>query len=283
MDKTKNIGKSLLFTLGVMFVLVTLLESTVSIRSGNVGVITRFGKVNRVAKPGLNLKIPFVESVIVYKTQKIVYETSDNPTDSMADYTDYSVDTNTKDGQSINIRYSVRFSVDPEEATWIASNIGNESDIVEKIVKMGSRIYVRGVAREYEAADLYTGNLIEVQNKVAEQLKTSFEENGLIFDEFGIRSIQFSNDYIAAIEQKQIEKEKVTTEKYIAEQEEYKKQAAITRAQAEAETQRLLQSTITDQILQKMWIEKWNGQLPNVVTGDSQDMILDMNNIQSKK
>lgn len=230
-----------------------------------------------MAGPGINFKMPFIESKIIYNTKKVIYETSDTPTQSDADYTDYPVDTNTLDGQPISIKYSIRFSVDPDKVTWVANNLGDEKEIIEKVVKTDSRVYVRGVAREYVAADLYTGNIIEVQEKIENVLRDKFIENGLILDEFGIRSIKFSDEYIQAIEQKQIEKEKVTTEKYIAEQEEFKKVASITRAEAEAETQRLLQVTISDLILKKMWIEKWNGQLPQVVSGDSQDIILDLN------
>ena len=161
----------------------------------------------------------------------------------------------------------------------MANNLGDEAEIVEKIVKTDSRIYVRGIAREYEAGDLYTGNIVAVQDSISNILVESFDKNGLILDDFGIRNIEFSPDYVAIIEQKQREKEKVTTEKYIAEQEEYKKQAAITKAEAEAESQKLLQTTITQQILMKMWIEKWNGQLPEVVTGEGQDYILNMGDL----
>lgn len=262
-----------------IFVLTFVFDSFVTINSGTLGVVRRFGEVKRVIQPGLNFKIPFVEDVIIYNTQMVIYETSAYPLESKADYTDYPVDTTTKDGQPISIKYSIRFSIDPEKAEWLANNLGNEAEIVEKIVKTDSRIYVRGIAREYEAGDLYTGNIVAVQDAISSILVKSFEKNGLILDDFGIRNIEFSPDYVAVIEQKQREKEKVTTEKYIAEQEEYKKLAAITKAEAESESQKLLQTTITQQILMKMWIEKWNGQLPEVVTGEGQDYILNMGDL----
>lgn len=46
-------------------------------------------------------------------------------------------------------------------------------------------------------------------------------------------------DYIEAIEQKQIEKERVTTEAYKAEQAEYRKKATNTEAEGEAESIRI--------------------------------------------
>lgn len=53
----------------------------------------------------------------------------------------------------------------------------------------------------------------------------------------------------------------------------------IVEAQAEAEANRLKQAALTPAILQKMWIEKWDGDLPQVVTNGS-GMILDMKSIQ---
>ncbi|HOU75608.1 MAG TPA: prohibitin family protein [Candidatus Dojkabacteria bacterium] len=275
----KSVGLIFLGVVAAVFLLTIIFDSFTTISSGTVGVVRRFGEVKRVIYPGINFKLPLLEDVIVYNTQRVIYETSAYPTESNADYTDYPVDTTTKDGQPISIKYSIRFSIDPNKAEWLANNLGNEAEIVEKIVKTDSRIYVRGIAREYEAGDLYTGNIVAVQDAISEVLVESFEKNGLILDDFGIRNIDFSPDYVAVIEQKQREKEKVTTEKYIAEQEQYKKQAAITKAEAEAESQKLLQTTITQQILMKMWIEKWNGQLPQVVTGEGQDYILNMGDL----
>jgi regulator of protease activity HflC (stomatin/prohibitin superfamily) len=277
-DKIKKLSQGAFFTIAIVFIGFIAFTSTfVTIKSGTVGVIRRFGKVNRIANPGLAIKIPFVEDTIVYNTQKVVYETSSHPDSSEADYTDYPVDTTTKDGQPVQIKYSIRFNVDSEDVTWVAENIGDEEDIIEKVIKTDSRVYVRGFAREYAAADLYTGNIVEVQREIETKLKEEFENNGLSLDSFGIRSIDFSEEYVNAIEQKQIEKEKVTTEEYKAEQEEYKKKATITRAEAEAEKQKLLQKTITDELLQKMWIEKWDGKLPEVMTGSDQQVIYDLN------
>ncbi|MBU1126866.1 prohibitin family protein, partial [Patescibacteria group bacterium] len=96
----------------------------------------------------------------------------------------------------------------------------------------------------------------------------------LFLDEFGIRSILFTPEYISAIEAKQIEKERVITEENISKQEEFRKQARITSAEGQAEEQRLQRETLTDTLLMKMWIEKWNGEVPSVVTGEQGGLLL---------
>ena len=248
------------------FVAYLMLNPFVIVHPGQSAVMVRLGKIVGVYESGLHWKIPVVDRPVFYSTRLLTYETSDNPDESYADYTDYPVDTSTKDGQPIHIKYTVRFRVDPTKLASIYSNLGDEERIVERIIKTDSRINVRVLAREFEAQDLYSGNVLEFEKRVADVLKQNFAEKGIILDYFGVRGIEFSDDYVQAVEQKQIEKEKILTEKYKAEQELYRKQAKITQAQADAEAQRLLQKSLTKPVLERMWIEKWDGHLPKVAS-----------------
>lgn len=222
--------------------IIALFNAARIVDAGTVGVVKQLGRVTgRVLDPGLNWITPFIDTVVVYNTKEIVYETT--PTDkqpgSKADYVDYPVDTTTEDGQEVDLCYSLRFRVERMEAPRIAQELGDEVAVVEKIVKFHSRILGRQVPRSYKAAELYTGDISVVQDEIEQQLQPLFEEKGLVLDSFGIREITFSSDYIDAIEQKQIEKERVTTEAYKAEQAEYRKKATITEAEGEAEAIRV--------------------------------------------
>lgn len=276
MNKTTKIVGGIF--LGI-FALIVIFSTVFTVQYGTIGVLTRFGQiVGDPLKPGLHIKVPFVDNLIVYRTQKIIYETLANPNEgqSQADYQDYPVDTTTKDGQQISVRFSVRFSVNPNSVKAVAETLGTEEELVEKVIKTDARIWARNIPRDYSALDLYTGNIEEVSKKIGEELKPRFEANGLILDEFGIRAINFQQDYVDAVEQKQVEKEKVITEQYIAQQEEFKKKASITRAEGEAAAQRLQQSTLSTNLIKKLWIEKWNGILPATMAGDSSSFLIDL-------
>lgn len=237
-----------LATLVILLLLVgaALTQVAVQVQFGTVGVVTRFGAVQRVIQPGLNFKIPFVEMVVVYRTQKIIYEASNEPQTSGADYTDFSVDTVTEDGQRISVNYTIRFRVDGRQAAWVAQNLGTEEEVVEKIIKTDSRIWARNVPKEFVSSDLYTGNIQAVMIRLFEQLEPIFSDNRLILDEVGLRSIVFTQDYAQAIENKQIALEGVITARNEAEQEIHRKQATITRAEGEAEAIRLRGSALEE-------------------------------------
>ena len=155
---------------------------------------------------------------------------------SQADYISFPVDTTTEDGQGVDLSYSIRFRVERGQAPRIAQELGDEGDVVEKVVKFHSRILCRQIPRSFAASELYTGDITVVEEEIASKLRPLFQEKGLVLDSFGIREIGFSADYVEAIEQKQIEKERVITEQYRAEQAKFRKEATITEAEGEAES-----------------------------------------------
>ena len=223
----------------LVFLAAAVMDSFTQVQYGTVAVVTQFGRVVGVFKPGLNWKIPFIQDTIIYRTQEIIYETSEHPESSAADYRDYEVDTATSDGQQIRARYTVRFSIDPDKAASIAEHLGPEDRVVEKVVKAASRVHVRNILKRHTASELYSGDVEAAQAEIAERLRGEFERNGLTLSFFGLRSIQFTEEYKTAVEQKQIEAENIITKQNLAKQAEYEKQRTITQAQAEAERQRL--------------------------------------------
>lgn len=288
----------------IVISVIALLDSFTQVEAGTVAVVKQFGQVVGVFHPGLNWKVPFVQDIVVYRTQEIIYETSADPASSRADYTDYEVDTATSDGQQIRARYTVRFRIDPAKATEIVNNLGTEAEVVEKVVKANSRVRVRNILKQYPAKDLYSGNVELAQDEIARVLAQDFAKEGLELVFFGLRSIQFTDEYKNAVELKQIEAENIITKQNLAKQAEYEKQRTITQAQAEAERQklerigiaegeaeairvkaeaeakaimikaqaqaeanRLIAASLTPEVISWQAVQAWNGQYPLVTGG----------------
>ena len=236
MRRSSTVGVIIVAGIALFFAFIVFVSSYTQIDYGTVGMVTRFGRItNRIMQPGLNWRVPFVERVVVYRTQEMVYATATNLDEyGPGTYSDFPTDTTTADGQQITVKYSVRFRIDPARITQIANEIGDEEDVVEKVVKFHSRILARNIPKEYEALDLYTGNVQQVQEEFETQLRPLLEKKGVVLEAFGLRKIDFRDDYVQAIEQKQIEAENVTTEKNRAEQAKWKAQSAIEEAKGQA-------------------------------------------------
>jgi regulator of protease activity HflC (stomatin/prohibitin superfamily) len=217
----------------VIAVLITSSLAYTTVEYGTVALITRFGAVTgRVLYPGLNWRIPFVDGVIRYRTQEIVYETADQP--GTADYYDIPTDTTTEDGQQISLKFSVRFHIDPVQVVDIANTLGDEQAVVSKVVKFHARILARNIPKQYKAADLYAGDILQVQEQFRNELEPLLAKDGVILDDFGLRKISFQEEYIQAVEQKQIEAEKIIAEQYKRDQATYQAEAAVELAKGEA-------------------------------------------------
>lgn len=253
-----------------------------TIDAGEVGVVKRWGRVTgRVLDPGAHVVVPVADDVLKYDTKKVIYEARRQvPKDTLFGsedgvYIDHTVDTNTSDGQQVNVYFTIRFSVDPTQATGIAQEVGSENLLVDKVIRPEARIWTRNVPRQFEAAELYSKDVVEVQTRIAEALRPVYEDNGVILDSVGIREIEFADEYVRAIETKQIEAVKVETEQNKAEQAKFEKERRITQAQASAEEQRLQQETLGQEVLEKLLIDKWDGKYPKtLVVGGGQEFIL---------
>lgn len=279
MDKIKVTPRQTMILTLVAAVFLLLVFSFRAVSAGEVKVVTRFGgTTGRVLGPGGNFILPLIDGTKTLSTKKVIYEVTseEKQKGSQADYKDFPVDTNTKDGQQVDIYYTVRFGVDPTKAVWVVNNLGDMNALVEKIVKTESRIWARNVPREFDAVELYSGNVAEVQKLIEDKLQPTFEANGLVLDSVGIREIKFTDQYVQAIETKQIEEVKVQTEKNIAEQAKYQKEARITTAEGQAKEQELQRVTLSDEILRKMWIEKWDGILPVYMLGEGSTPLIQL-------
>jgi regulator of protease activity HflC (stomatin/prohibitin superfamily) len=233
------VGSLIIAGIVAFMLLIVLMSSYTQIQFGTVGMVTRFGRITgRIMQPGLNWKAPFIDRVLIYRTQEMVYVTEEMPggmDQRSGTYQDYPTDTTTADGQQITVKYSVRFRIDPTKIEKIANEMGNEEQVVDKVVKFHTRILARNIPKEYAALDLYTGNIQQVQETFEEQIRPLLTEKGVILEAFGLRKIDFQDDYVQAIEQKQIEAENVTTEKNRAEQAKWRAQSAIEEAKGQAQ------------------------------------------------
>ena len=115
--------------------------------------------------------------------------------------------------------------------------------------------------------------------------KSSLDCNIYVYDldfekssRFEYSSVSPCRSFEQAVEKKMVAEQ----EKLQAEYENEKKIAAaradaeakIMQAEAEAKANELLEKSLTDKILQEMYIDKWNGQLPSTMLGEGTNTLI---------
>jgi len=256
-----NIPKIIIFSVIGLFLLITIFASITTVRSGEVGLKVRFGKIiDSSLKEGINVKVPYIEKIVKVniKVQKVELET----------------ESSSKDLQTITTQLAVNFKVDGSKASSLYKTVGNSYK--DTILVPAIQESIKAVISEYTAEQTITMRN-EVSDKCLNEIQTKVEKYGIIITDFNIIDLDFSKAYNQAIEEKQVAEQKVLTAKQELEKTKIEAEKKIVEAEATKKSNELLKQTLTDEVIAKQFIEKWNGQLPTTYAGND---ILEIFNIK---
>ena len=228
------------------------------IPAGNIGVVLRFGAVERVSYPGINVKLPFVERVVLMnvRTQKDEVQAT-----AMSENL-----------QVVTSLIAVNYHLDGTRAKEVFESVG--SDYTNIIVAPAIQNTFKAVTAQFSAEELITKR-DEVRLLAEEELTKQLGPYFIVVENFNIVNFDFSTEYQQAIEAKQVAQQQVETSKQKLAQAEIDAQTVIAQAKGQADAQKALNQTgaLTPEYLQYLFLTKWNGILPQVMTGGSDTMI----------
>ena len=188
---------------------------------------------------------------------------------------------------------TVTYQINPEKSAWIYAHVTNYRDNLVSSGLVSSAI--KSASKVLSDTDATNRSVIEPEAMAAihAALDEKYGENVVLVNKVVIENADFEDSYNAAIAAKQkaqLEAEQQAIEnqreidKAIAEAQviktkaEAQAEAKIIEAQAQAEANRLLEESLSEDILRKQYIDKWNGELPQVLGGDNPSLLIDMSN-----
>jgi len=255
--KEIKIGKMIgLIVLGVIVVIVAL-SSFAVVPAGHTGVRVTLGRVVGHEGEGLIFTPPFVQNVVLM----------DNRTQAL----EMQTEAVTRDMQGVRMVYTVNYSLNADMAGNVFREIGLgfESIIIRPTVEET----VKDITARYSIEELITERA-RVSIDIARYLQTNLSERGFTFERFNIVDFAFSIEFSNAIEQVRIaEQDALRAEQDLA-RARHEAEAERVMARAQADVLRYQAAELTDTNLMAMWIERWNGVLPTVMTGDGNGMLL---------
>lgn len=231
----------------VLFGLITLFCSFKTIKSGEIGLKVRFGKIvdSSSLSEGINFKVPYVEEIVKVniKVQK----------------EEMKVEGSTKDLQIVNTNVAVNYRIDSTKASQLYKKVGKNYD--ETVLQPAIKESIKSAIAKYNAEEI-TVNRGEVSKSCLEAIQNKVSKYGIIIEDFNLTDFSFSEEYTKAIEEKQVAEQKLEKSKLEAEKK-------IVEAEATKKANELLKQTLTDEVIEKQFIEKWNGELPKVIGGEN--------------
>lgn len=179
------------------------------------------------------------------------------------DYPPFTI--NAKDGSEFTIDPTISLKIMDGKSPQVFRKYRKElSDVINgtlyNYVKDAFRIELNSYT-----TDEIVSKRAEVEKAIEKHLSLTLANENFVLEQL-TSGLKYPDVIVQSVNQKNKaiqEAARAENEVKVAEAEAKKK---IVAAQAEAEANRLRQAALTPAILQKMWIEKWDGDLPQVVS-----------------
>lgn len=241
--------------------------------TGHTGVVTTFGHVEDYTyEAGIHFKNPLSNVINMdNRTQKETLELSCFSSDI----------------QEVAITYTVNFQIDKENAQNIYRTIG--VNYYDKIIVARVQDCVKTVAAKFSAENL-VGSRNEFSIQIEEMLKASLAQHNIQLVGASVENMDFTDAFTEAVEAKQVAEQNKLKAQTEAQQKVIEAEAAaqvkvieaqaeadaiLAKATAEAEANKKLAESITKELIDYQYAEKWDGELPQITGGDSVIPVLD--------
>jgi regulator of protease activity HflC (stomatin/prohibitin superfamily) len=248
--------------LTLIFLLIFIIFTPFSIvNAGERGVLMQFGKVQEsVLGEEIHPIIPLINTVKKLSVQVQKQEIS--------------TEASSKDLQEVFTDVALNWHIIPEEGNAIFQQIGDENEVVKRIINPAIEEVLKAVMAKYTAEEIITKRG-EVKAGVDNSLTTRLAGYHIKVDDISLVHVHFSERFGEAVETKQIAEQQAKRAGFIALKALKEAEAKVNLAR-EAEALMLLRETLTPEILHKQAIDKWDGKLPMIV-GDGGIKLLDLN------
>lgn len=282
-------------TLAVVIVvaLILLLLCTTKVPAGYVAVQYNMngGVKDEVLSQGFHVVSPTVRTTLYTVGLEQSYLTSDNRGDSEDDE---SFSASSSEGKAIQIDLTFTYQYQPENVVGVFNRFRGQSgkDVRDSFIKPNIISWTKEVVAKYKVSDILGAERANINVAMTDYLSNKFEPYGITISNVSLINIEVDEETREAINAKITAQQNAETQsinnqtaidKAKADAEvattnaQAKADARMIEAEAEANANKMLEQSLTDNILKQRYIEKWNGELPKV-SGDS-SLILDMNEL----
>lgn len=234
-QSAKGIGSTVVIVLVLAAILTTLGAGLVYVESNERGVVKtiRAGGVRPEAlEPGLHWILPIVEQVVTYSISNQTYTMSVVAGEGQVQGDD-SIRARTKDGQEVIIDASVIYQIDPNKV--VPLHIIWQNRYEDGFVRPEARGSIRDAVSQYGVEEVVSTKRAEMVQIISDTLGASLAENNLHLIDFVLRDIHFSEEYAAAVEQKQIAEQQAQQARLTVEQKKQEAEQARQVAQGQAD------------------------------------------------
>jgi regulator of protease activity HflC (stomatin/prohibitin superfamily) len=265
----------------VLIVGILMFASLTTIHPGHVGVSVKKcggGGVSPDPIPtGYYWRSLFCEEVVEYPTNVQTLVLAKSPHEGNA--IDESITVTSSEGLPVSLDVSLSFTLDPAKVPTIYSKYRNDIQVIaHNFIRQTIREGVQSVFAQFTAEQLYSTKREESRVQVQSFVTTRLGVEGFTVQQFTINETRVPEAVVSAINAKvAMIQESQKAEAQVRKTEAEAKQR-VAQAQGEAEAKKLtadaeayfnktVAASITPDYVQYRALEKWNGELPQMMGG----------------
>ena len=239
----KKLTRNLIIAFVLLLLVIVLFNSAfLTIEPGEKGVLFRrfSGGVDkeRVYEQGFHVIMPW--------NKMFIYDTRLN--ESLE-----KMEVLSKNGLTISTELSYRYKPVDDEIGYLHNEIG--SDYLERIIKPEIRSSTRKVIGKYLPEELYSTKREAIQDEIYNATKIAIEKKHLVLDAVLIREVSLPATLQTAIERKLKEEQEALEYEYRLDKERKEAERKVIEAKAKAESNRILNASLSENILKDKGIE----------------------------
>lgn len=233
----------------IILILVISFFPIVVVPAGERGVVfnNQSGIENRILSEGTHFRTPLLEQVI------------DMPIRTQA--TTFQENAGTQDSQSVDVKLTVNWHLDPAYVNQVYQSIGTIDVVVSNVLTNNTQDAIKSSVSKYQALDIQKNRDV-VANRAQDGLQAKLKKYHIMVDNVSITNIQFTDQFNQAVENAQVQQQNAKAAQYAVQTAKNNADAAVATANGQAQAQQLLQQALTPALIQKMAIDKWDGKLP---------------------
>ena len=265
-----------------LVILIAFFSSYSVISPGNTGVIFNVWTGSlRTVPQGMAWRMPWITQVQSYPTALRTYTMVRRSGEGSAAGDD-SIDLPTKEGQHITQDISVTYNTSEEQAGQVfkAFRGADVEDIEATFIRRTIITVAQNTAGQMSLSEVISAKRNELQDNIQKNLSTEIEKMGFHLDKVNLGASHLPASLETQMQQKMAAQQQAQQAEYELQKQEMlakaevakaqgEAQGILVRAKAQAEANRLLQSTLTANLVQSKAIDKWNGVLPQVSGGST--------------
>lgn len=234
-----------------------------TVDTGEIAVVKQLGEAKYERTAGTHFDLWFIKSYQIY--------------DSKVQNVDIATVSYSSDAQTMEVAMTMQYQILSDKATDIAKQYGSLEALQTRIQAIATE-KVKAVLSSHKAMDIIADRASmspTVEEVIRNAIGADYYVNVVTVV---LTNIDFSDSFEQAVENKMIAEQNQLKAEYENQtkvaQAEADAKAKVVAAEAEAKANELLESSLTDKILESKYLDKWNGELPQVVAGEETGIMI---------